>query len=259
MSETSKLAVITGGSSGIGLELAKIAAQQGYELILAADTPFDTALRELGNSVPIKTVEVDLSTTRGVDELAAAVGRRPIDVLCANAGHGLGHAFLDEEFSAVRSVVETNIMGNLDVLYRFGRKMRGQGHGRILITGSIAGYIPGSYTAVYNATKAFLNNFSYAFRYELKDTGVSVTCLMPYTTESNIWERGGYLDTKAATGPKDPPQAPAKAGWEAMLAGEAAVSPGILHTLQRELLNLIPNEMLAKSNAAALRPGSANE
>ena len=259
MPENAKLAVITGSSSGIGLELAKIAAQQGYELILAADRPFEQALNELCNHTTVSTVEVDLSTSQGVDKLETFIGNRTIDVLCANAGHGLGNAFLDEDFSEARQVVDTNITGTIDVLHRFGRKMRDQGYGRILITGSIAGYIPGTYSAVYNATKAFLNNFSYAFRYELKDVGVSVTCLMPYSTESDIWERGGYLDTKAGSGPKDPPEAPAKAGWEAMLAGKAEVSPGLLHTLQRELLNLIPNEMLAKSNADVMRPGSLNE
>ena len=257
--ENSKIAVITGGSSGIGLELAKLAAKDGYELILAADTPFDAALQELGSDTKVSTVQADLSTPEGVDKLQALIGDRAIDVLCANAGHGLGKAFLDEEFSEARNVVETNITGTIDVLHRFGRKMRNQGWGRILITGSMAGYMPGAYHAVYNASKAFVNNFSHAFRYELKDSGVSVTCLMPYMTDTHFWERAEALDTKAGAGPKDPPEAPAKAGWEAMLEGKAEVSPGLLHSLQRQLMNVMPNEVLARKNADDMRPGSANE
>jgi len=102
--------------------------------------------------------------------------------------------------------------------------MKAQGNGRILLTGSMAGFMPGAYQAVYNASKAFINNFSYALRNELKDSGVTVTCLMPSLTESHFWERAGTLDTKARAGEKDSPDQPALAGWEAMKAGKGVVS-----------------------------------
>ena len=140
-------------------------------------------------------MEADLSTTAGVDRLEAAISERPVDVLCANAGHGLGKGFFDEDFAQVRHLVETNILGTIDLVQRVGRRMRTRGEGRILMTGSLAGLIPEAYQAVYNASKSFIDSFSYAIRHELKDTGVSVTCLMPGVTESDFWERAETLDT----------------------------------------------------------------
>ena len=236
MSTASPLAVITGSSSGIGLELAKLAAKDGCALILAADRPFEN-LNEVGG-VRIETLQTDLSTAEGVAQLDTLIGSRKVDVLCANAGHGLGKAFLDQNFADVRGVIETNIVGTLDLVQRIGRRMRSQGNGRILLTGSIAGFMPGAYQAVYNATKAFVDNFSYALRNELKDSGVSVTCLMPSITESDFWERAGTLDTKAGSGSKDSPDKPALAGWEAMKAGKGEVSPGWINTLQKAMLKV---------------------
>jgi uncharacterized protein len=153
---------------------------------------------------------------------------------------------LDEEFTDIRSVIDTNITGTLDLLHRIGRRMKTQGSGRILLTGSMAGFMPGAYQGVYNASKAFLNNFSYALRNELKDSGVTVTCLMPYMTESHFWERAGTLDTKAGAGEKDSPDKPALAGWEAMKAGKGEVSPGLKHTLEKAVPKLCPRRSLLK-------------
>ena len=246
-------AVITGASSGIGLELAKLAAADGYALLLAADRPFDDVLSQLAGAT-VETVTADLSTSEGVATLDERIGRRRVDVLCANAGQGLGHAFLDQDFAAVRGLVETNVIGTLDLLQRVGRRMRDEGSGRTLITGSIAGLIPGGYQAAYNASKAFLDNFSYALRNELHDTGVTVTCLMPGITESDFWERAETTDTPAGSGKKDPADAPARAGWDAMKAGAAQVSPGWINTLQRAILHFIPDRAKAEMNARSMRP-----
>ncbi|GJG89372.1 oxidoreductase [Gemmatimonadetes bacterium T265] len=250
-------AVITGSSSGIGLELAKLAAADGYTLLLAADRPFTQALEQLGQA-SVDTIHVDLSTAEGVAALDERIGGRPVDVLCANAGHGLGKAFLDEDFAEVRNLVETNVIGTIDLLQRVGRRMRDRNEGKILITGSIAGLIPGAYQAAYNASKAFLDSFSFALRNELKDTGVTVTCLMPNVTESEFWERAGTLDTKAGAGKKDPPEAPAKAGWDAMKAGKGDVSPGWISTLQRAIVRVLPGDTLAEMNAEQMRPGGGH-
>ena len=258
MASNAPFAVITGSSSGIGLELAKLAAREGYTLLLAADRPFDHALAELAGAT-VETVAADLSTTAGVHRLEAAIGERAVDVLCANAGHGLGKGFFDEDLAQVRHLVETNILGTIDLVQRVGRRMRARGEGRILMTGSLAGLIPGAYQAVYNASKSFIDSFSYAIRHELKDTGVSVTCLMPGVTESDFWERAETLDTKAGSGPKDPPEAPAKAGWEAMKKGKGSVSPGWQGTLQQAILRVLPPETLAGLNAMLMRPVSAEE
>jgi uncharacterized protein len=152
-----QLALVTGASTGIGLELAKCAAKGGFDLVIAADEAAieSTAaeLRRLGGSV--QAVQADLATTEGVDKLCAAVGNRPIDSLLANAGVGLGKAFLDQDFQRIRRVVDTNITGTLYLIHRVGNEMLRRKAGRILITGSIAGFTPGSFQAVYHSSKAF--------------------------------------------------------------------------------------------------------
>lgn len=145
--------------------------------------PAATELRKLGGSV--QAVEADLATTEGVDKLCVAVGDRPIDALLANAGVGLGKAFLDQDFRRIRNVVDTNITGTLYLIHRAANEMLRQKSGRILITGSIAGFTPGSFQAVYNGSKAFLDSFSFALREELRDSGITVTCLMPGATETS--------------------------------------------------------------------------
>jgi len=136
------LAVVTGASSGIGRELARCCAAHGYDLVIAADEPeiSDAAeeLRASGGSV--QSVETDLATESGIGELMQAVGSRPIDALLANAGHGLGQAFLDQDFAEVRHVIDTNITGTIDLIQRVAQQMVARRQGRILITGSIAGW-----------------------------------------------------------------------------------------------------------------------
>src|SRR3954452_8465238 len=137
--ESRLFAVVTGASSGIGYELAKCCAERGYDLLIAADESLDaaaTALRGLGSAV--ETVETDLATPQGVEQLYAAARGRPVDALLANAGHGLGHAFLDQDWEQVLHVINTNVTGTLLLIHKVGRDMRERGSGRILITGSIA-------------------------------------------------------------------------------------------------------------------------
>lgn len=147
------IAVVTGASTGIGRELAHLLAKDGYDLFLAADQgPLEEVaahMRTHGGHV--EAIQADLATADGVAQLVAAVGQRPVAVLMANAGHGLGHAFLDQDFQQARHVIDTNITGTLDLIQQIARGMRERGSGRILVTGSIAGLMPGSFQAVYNA------------------------------------------------------------------------------------------------------------
>lgn len=147
-------AIVSGASSGIGLEFSAICAQEGLDLLVAADRPeIHTAadrLRSLGANVTV--VETDLSTTDGVDRLWAVASGRPVDALLANAGRGLGRAFLDQDFKDVRHVIDTNVTGTVYLVQLAGRAMRSRGQGRIRLTGSIAGFMPGTYQGVYNGT-----------------------------------------------------------------------------------------------------------
>src|SRR4051812_11187665 len=139
-----KLAVVTGASSGIGLELAKCAARNGYDLIVAADTPFveaGPAFDEFG--VTVQSIDADLSSKQGVYQLIDLIAERPVDVLVANAGHGLGHGFLDQATDEWMHVLNTNITGTVLLIQPVVRRMVERGEGKVLITGSIAGHMAG--------------------------------------------------------------------------------------------------------------------
>lgn len=142
-----------------------------------------------------------------MDEFNAEIAKaeRPVDLLFANARRGLGHGFLDQDDAEWLRVIVTNIVGTVLLIKKVGRQMLERGEGRILITVSIAGFMPGTFQAVYNGTKAFIDSFAFALREELRDTGVSVTCLMPGATETRLFERAGLLDTKAGQDEKDDP------------------------------------------------------
>jgi uncharacterized protein len=255
------LAVVTGASTGIGLELAKICVQRGFDLLIAADEPQIQAvaqqLRISGASVD--AVEADLATIEGVDRLYAAAAGRPIAALLANAGRGLGRAFVDQDFDQVRRVIDTNVTGTVYLVQKVARDMRARGEGRILITGSIAGFMPGTYQAVYNGTKAFLDSFSFALRAELKDSGVTVTCLMPGATETEFFERADLMDTKVGTEKKQPADEVAKAGFEAMMKGEGDVVAGWTNKLRAAIAHIVPSQVLAEQHRKQAGPGTARK
>jgi short-subunit dehydrogenase len=257
--QSSGLAVVTGASSGIGLALANICADEGFDVVIAADEPeIETAARDLGRKgVRVDAVRTDLSTIEGVDKLLAAVGGRPIAALLANAGRGLGKGFLDQDFQQIHGVIGTNFTGTLYLLHKAAREMRARGHGRILITGSIAGFMPGTYQAVYNGTKAFLDSFSFALRAELKGSGVTVTCLMPGATETEFFERADMMDTKLGQSNKDDPADVARTGFAAMMRGDGDVVSGWMNKLRAAIANVTPAGVLAEMHRGMAAPRSA--
>ena len=247
-----KFAIITGGSTGIGAELVKLAFEDGYDILAAADTPFA--------SVPpgVETLDVDLSTLDGVDQLLAKAAGRQIDLLCANAGHGLGHAFLDQKVEDWRHIIDTNITGTIYLLHKVLPAMVQRNDGKVLVTGSIAGYIPGSFQAVYNASKSFVQSFAEALRNELKDTGVSITALMPGPTDTNFFHRAEMDDTKVGAGEKADPADVAKDGYEAMKKGEDKVVSGWKNKLEAAMTNVVSDSMLAEQHRKEAAPGTAH-
>jgi short-subunit dehydrogenase len=253
------LAIVTGASSGIGRQLAIQCARHGFDLLIAADTPLLGVVAELrAFGERVEYLQTDLSTTQGVDRLCAAIGNRPVAALLANAGHGLGHGFLDQEFDEARHVIDTNITGTLYLIHKVARDMRLRRAGRILITGSIAGFMPGTFQAVYNGTKAFIDSFAWALRNELKDSGVSVTCLMPGVTDTNFFARADMLDTQVGrqTNKMDPAYV-AKRGFEAMMNGEGDVVSGWKNKLQAAIDAVIPAAVLAQQHRRMAEPRPA--
>jgi short-subunit dehydrogenase len=258
-----RFAVVTGASSGIGLEFARRLADEGYDLLIAADLP---AIRDAGREleqrgITCQALQCDLSTAEGVENLikAAVDFARPIDALIANAGIGLGRAFLDQDLQQALKVVHTNIDGTVMLVHGLGQKMRAQGQGRILITGSIAGVMPGSFEAVYAGTKAFLDSFSVALSNELEDSGVTVTCLMPGPTETDFFKRGGMMDTKVGSGEKQSAKEVAKIGYDAMMSGELAVVTGLKNKFQAALAHILPDSVLANLHRGMSEPGTGKD
>jgi len=255
------LALITGASSGIGYELAKCCAVNGFDLVVAADEP---AIHEIVQDwkmygVSIEAIEADLATAEGNDKVYNLLQGRPVDALLANAGHGLGRAFLAQSVGAWKDVIDTNITGTLYLIQKIAHNMCLRGEGKIMITGSIAGFMPGSYQAVYNASKAFLDSFSFALRNELKGSGVSVTCLMPGATETNFFERADMLDTKITTEKKADPAKVAQDGFQAMMKGEGRVISGWQNKMQAAIASIVPPDFTAEMHRQTAAPGSAKD
>jgi short-subunit dehydrogenase len=259
---TRQFAVITGGSSGIGLALAKQFLTNGFDILIAADTGVSQAAETLRHEAPesnVEELESDLSTEEGISTLYDAIQAtgRSVDALAANAGIGAGESFFDEPRSAWSKVIETNITGTLDIVHRIGRDMRSCGQGRILITSSIASHTPSPFLAVYSASKAFLQSFAAAIRNELQDSGVTVTALLPGATDTQIWDRAAVTDTKlGGSDSKDDPDAVAKTGFTALMAGEASVVHGFINKAAMAAANLLPDSVLAAVARRTTEPGS---
>jgi uncharacterized protein len=228
------LAIVTGASSGIGFELARCCAKSRFDLVIAADEPaiHDAAKTLRASGVEVTPCEVDLATTDGVDQVCAACSDHPVSALLVNSGRGLGGAFLDQDFGRIEQVIATNVTGTLYLIHRVGRQMQDWGRGRILISGSFAGLTPGACQAVHDGTRSLLDSFSYALRAELKDSGVTVTCLMPGATETEFFKRADKSPAEVA-----------RVGFEAMMKGDGDVVAGWSDRLRAAISDVAPSTM----------------
>jgi len=258
-----KFAIVTGASTGIGFELASIAAENGYDLLVVADEPLiDAAAQDFKqHGVEVIAVEADLATLQGVDTLLAAANGRQVDLLCSNAGRGLGRGFLDQDVADWRRVVDTNITGTLYLLQKVLKAMVARDDGKVLITGSIAGFIPGSFQAVYNGSKAFVDSFADAIRNEIKDSkGVTITTLMPGPVETEFFDRADMLDTSVGSShSKSDPADVARDGWNALMKGDAHIVSGWKNKVQAAVAHVTPSAILAEQHRKMAEPGSADE
>ena len=254
------LAIVTGASTGIGFELAKLAAQDGYDLIVAADeSRIDAAAHEFGAfGTRVDALEVDLSTIEGVDTLLAAAEGRTVDIVLANAAISKGGAFLDQDVASWQHSIGTNVTGTVYLLQRVLRDMAAREAGKVLVTGSIVGYIPGPFNAIYNATKAFIDNFTEALRNELKDSqGVTLTTLMPGATDTAFFDRAGMRDTQVGQDEsKADPAKVAKDGWNAMLSGKGHIVSGLLNKAQVLASGVVPQAVLAEQHRKMAESGN---
>ncbi len=258
--DTRPLALVTGASSGIGLELAKQFADHGFDLVVAAeDDELDRAARELAvRGGRVEPVKVDLGTSEGVDELYRQVVQvGPLDAAVLNAGIGSGGRFEETPLERELQLVDLNVRSTVQLAKYVVREMAGRGEGRILFTSSIASTMPGTFSAVYNASKSFVQSFALALREELEDRGVTVTSLMPGPTETEFFERAGMTDTKLGSSEKDDPADVARDGYEALMAGrERVVSASRKTKVQGRAGRLVPDRVKARMHGAQAKPGS---
>src|SRR4051794_7384995 len=227
------LAVVTGASSGIGYELAKQFATNGFDLIIAAeDSELDTAEKELRSfGTTVEAVRVDLASPAGVEELYGHLKDRKVGAVALNAGVGAGGAFAtDTALEDELEIVDLNVRSTVHLAKYMVRDMVARNDGRILFTSSIASTMPGAYQAVYNASKSFVQSFALALRQELKDTNVSITTLMPGPTDTEFFERADMEDTKVGSGDKDDPADVARDGFEALMKGDERVVSASMKT-----------------------------
>jgi uncharacterized protein len=259
MSSDRELAAVTGASNGIGFELAMQFAANGFDLIVAAEDDRlhgrVPELEALGASVT--AVQCDLATHEGVERLFSAIqgAGRPLDAIALNAGVGVAGEFIHTSLEDDLNLIALNITSVVHLAKRVLPGMVQRGHGRVLITASIASTMPGPFYATYAASKAFDLSFAEAIRYELKDTGVTVTALMPGPTDTDFFRRAGLLDTKAGQGPKDDPAEVAADGFHALMKGDDHVVAGSKkNAVQAVASKAMPEPVKAAVHARSTEP-----
>jgi len=257
----SGLVVVTGASSGIGLELAKLAAADGCELILVADRDLTqgAAAALAAGATSVETLQADLASPEGLAALMQAIGERPVAALLANAGTGEGGTLLDQRWEDIAHIIDTNVTGTVALIHAVGRRMRARGEGRILVTGSIVGGIPGPFNLIYNSTKSFLNQFCAGLAEELRETPLVITCLLPGGTETEFFEQAGMENTLVGRMPKADPARVARDGYQALLDGERKVVSGPLNTMLDFLSDLVPGPLLAEIHRRMAEPDRARQ
>jgi short-subunit dehydrogenase len=255
-------AVVTGASSGIGLELARVLAQEGHDLLIAAE---DAGIEEAATTLraegaDVQAVQVDLSTYDGVERLVAAIDRDP-DVVALNAGVGVGGPFAETDLERELAMIDHNAKSTVHLTKRVLPRLLARGEGRLLFTASIASTMPAPFEAVYGATKAFVLMFAEGLRNELKDTEIVVTAFMPGPTATEFFARADMLDTKAGQREsQDDPALVARQAFEALQAGkDAAVVGSFSMRMQGRLNEVLPETAKAAAHRRLSEPGSADE
>ncbi|MGY1662671.1 SDR family NAD(P)-dependent oxidoreductase [Geodermatophilus sp. SYSU D00705] len=262
MTETRPLALVTGASSGIGLELARQFAGAGFDLVVnAEDAELTTAAEQLrAEGATVQAVQADLRTRAGVEALHGAVQAtgRPLAAAALNAGVGFGGPFVENPLERELEIIDLNVTSTVVLAKLVLRDMVARNEGRVLFTSSIASTMPGSFQAVYNASKSFLQSFAEALVEELRDSAVTVTSLMPGPTDTEFFDRAEMQDTKIGAGEKDDPAQVAKQGFEALMKGEDKVVAGSLMTKVQGAANaVIPDRLKSKAHRQMAEPGSA--
>jgi short-subunit dehydrogenase len=256
-----QFALITGASSGIGFSLAKELANRGYDLVIcsAGDRLQDAAAKLESAGASVVEIQADLATRDGVNDLwnqVVSLGR-PLDIVCINAGVGVGGLFAETDVDAELNMVHLNCAGVVQLAKYVVQHMQSRNEGRILFTASIAGEMVAPREAVYAATKAFDLSFAHSLRYELRDTGISVTALQPGPTDTDFFHRAGMDNTEVgSTGKSESqPDDVARQGIEALLAGKDHVYAASTKTkVEGMLANMTPGSVKGAMHEKMAKP-----
>jgi len=259
MENQQKTALITGGTSGIGKELAKLFALDKYNLIIVArdQAQLNNVAAELGSTaIKVETISKDLSDINEVFALCEELGDRQIDVLVNDAGQGVYGLFKDNDIVSELNIIQLNISATVILTKHFVKQMVARGEGKILNLGSVAGKLPGPWQAVYHATKAFVLSFTTAIREELKDSGITLTALLPGATDTDFFNKAGMEDSKVVQDKEALADAEtvAKDGYDALMAGKDRVISGFKNKLQVNMANLMPDDKVAHTMYEQQKP-----
>jgi len=258
MENQRKTALITGGTSGIGKELAKLFAKDNYNLIIVArdQAELDSTKNELQKfGITVKAIAKDLSDMEQAKTLCSDVTEK-VDVLVNDAGQGVYGLFKDNELEKELGIIHLNICATVILTKHFVQQMAERGEGKILNLGSVAGKLPGPWQAVYHATKAFVLSFTTAIREELKDSGITFTALMPGATATDFFNKAGMQDSQIAQNKEalSDPEDVAKEGYEALMAGKDRVIAGWKNSLEVHAANLMPDSAVANTMYEQQKP-----
>jgi short-subunit dehydrogenase len=259
MTTASPLALVTGASSGIGLELARQFAQHGFDLVVnAEDAGIEKAAMLLrAEGAVVHPVRADLRTPEGIEALWTAVTAlgRALDAAALNAGVGEGGAFVDTDWADDLEILQVNVVSTTALMKLVLTQMTRRNEGRLLVTSSIASTMPGSYQSIYNASKSFVQSLTEAVQDELEDSAVTITSLMPGPTDTNFFARADMADTGMGQGPKDGAAEVAEQGFAALMAGERKVVAASLAVKAQEAVNkVLPDSVKAMGNRAMAKP-----
>lgn len=259
MENSQKYALITGATSGIGYELAKLFAKDKYHLVLVARD--EAELQQTGaelqaNGIQVHTISKDLFRREGAQEIYNEVKSRGIhiDVLVNDAGQGYYGKFQDTDLNKEIDIIELNVISSVTLTKLFLKDMLAKNEGKILNVGSLAGEAPGPYQSVYHGTKAFINSWTAAIRNELKESNITVTALLPGATDTDFFNKADMQDSKILDSKLSKPEDVAKDGYEALMSGDDKIISGLKNKMQAALANVLPDSMASATMGKQQEP-----
>jgi len=265
MSRTHKrYALVTGATSGIGYELARLFAGDGYNLIIVARTRLDlekaaTEFSQYG--VDVITITKDLFQPQAAFELYNEVKSKGliVDVLVNDAGQGQYGLFVESDINRLLDIIQLNISSLTVLTHLFLKDMVARNEGKILQLASIASELPGPWQAVYHATKAYVLSFTEALINELKDSAVSMTALQPGATDTDFFNKAEMQDSKITDSKLSDPAKVAKDGYEALMKGDDKIVSGFKNKAMVAMSNIMPDKMVAEQMNQMQKPKDGNE